>query len=427
MSDISQRLAAEEPAIPEEATTPRGHEDTQPRLPIKPPRDDDGWQRYLGGMILIAALFLSLAAGLLIFWEPNNSDISKEPTPVDDFTPFVYQATPTPTSPFVLPTPDDTSRIAVLPTAALDEQAIALLTPAVDTNAVLGAVERPNLPITVGNAESLDRGIVQHTIGQGDTWAKIAGAYSLDLCSVVWANTEKKSGPLKSGDILIIPPIDGVYTSLAAAITINDLAKQTKVDPFAIIDSPYNPDLFNATPETLLPEGIRVMIPGGESIDCSVWEPSPVIAGGVGADGVAVQTGGLWGCQTEIHTSGGPYGHPIPSGNYTYFRGFSPGHPAVDLAGDEGTPIAAAGSGTVVFAGWNSTGYGYAVVIGHGSHYTLYAHMMSQPSVRCGQDVSQGQTIGFLGNTGNSTGPHLHYEIRNAGFIALDPCYTIRC
>ncbi|NDJ85586.1 MAG: M23 family metallopeptidase, partial [Chloroflexi bacterium] len=66
------------------------------------------------------------------------------------------------------------------------------------------------------------------------------------------------------------------------------------------------------------------------------------------------------------------------------------------------------------------------VVIAHGTTFTLYAHMNSV-SVSCGQNVSQGQAIGEVGNTGNSSGPHVHFEIRNAGFEPLDPCYTIQC
>ena len=92
-------------------------------------------------------------------------------------------------------------------------------------------------------------------------------------------------------------------------------------------------------------------------------------------------------------------------------RGFYAGHSGLDLSAPQGTPILAANSGPVLYAGWNSWGYGNTVVIGHGPFSTLYGHM-SSTAVACGGSVSAGQVIGYVGSTGNSSGPHLHFEIR---------------
>jgi murein DD-endopeptidase MepM/ murein hydrolase activator NlpD len=90
------------------------------------------------------------------------------------------------------------------------------------------------------------------------------------------------------------------------------------------------------------------------------------------------------------------------------------GHRAIDYAAPMGTPIRAVGAGTVVYAGWNN-GYGRYVSVRHNSTYTTnYAHM-SRIAVGYGQKVSQGQTIGYVGSTGFSTGPHLHYEMVKFG------------
>ena len=90
-------------------------------------------------------------------------------------------------------------------------------------------------------------------------------------------------------------------------------------------------------------------------------------------------------------------------------------HKGVDYAARSGTPIMAAGDGRVVSAGWHG-GYGNTVVLDHGKgHTTLYAHMSRTAKIRRGERVSQGQVIGYVGSTGLSTGPHLHYEFRVNG------------
>lgn len=94
-------------------------------------------------------------------------------------------------------------------------------------------------------------------------------------------------------------------------------------------------------------------------------------------------------------------------------------HQGLDISGGSGTPIAAAKSGTVISAGWRG-GYGNAVVISHGSGVTtLYAHQSSM-NVTSGQQVGRGDIIGWVGSTGASTGPHLHFEVRING-SAVDP------
>lgn len=99
----------------------------------------------------------------------------------------------------------------------------------------------------------------------------------------------------------------------------------------------------------------------------------------------------------------------------------STGHRAIDYAASSGTPIRAVGDGTVVHSGWSGS-YGIKVSVRHNSTYTTnYAHM-SRTAVQYGQKVSQGQTIGYVGSTGLSTGPHLHYEMVKYG-TKINPFY----
>lgn len=104
-----------------------------------------------------------------------------------------------------------------------------------------------------------------------------------------------------------------------------------------------------------------------------------------------------------------PYGYRVhPIWGTTIY------HSGIDIGVDEGTPVHAADSGVIVWSGWMG-GYGYAVVIDHGNGLsTLYGHN-SELAVDEGQSVSKGQVVAYAGSTGNSTGPHVHFEVRENG------------
>jgi len=119
----------------------------------------------------------------------------------------------------------------------------------------------------------------------------------------------------------------------------------------------------------------------------------------------------------------GPVAAPIGNGYFVWptdhhvlvGRNYSYWHPGLDLGGNLGDPLYAVDSGAVVYAGWNNYGYGNLVIIDHGNGWhTLYAHF-NEIYVACGEAVTQGQIIGAAGTTGNSTGPHLHFEMRFGG------------
>ena len=100
-------------------------------------------------------------------------------------------------------------------------------------------------------------------------------------------------------------------------------------------------------------------------------------------------------------------------------------HTGVDFPADTGTSVRAARSGRVSFAGWDNGGYGKLILVAHGhGTYTWYAHL-SRMTVRRGQRVATGSRIGAVGSTGNSTGPHLHFEVRVRG-AAVDPLTALR-
>ncbi|MCI6488095.1 MAG: peptidoglycan DD-metalloendopeptidase family protein [Clostridiales bacterium] len=141
---------------------------------------------------------------------------------------------------------------------------------------------------------------------------------------------------------------------------------------------------------------------------------NPSSGGGGSSGGSVTGTGSFtWPCPscTYITSRVGYRWHPV-SGQWKY-------HSGLDIGAAYGASIVAADGGTVTIAGLNG-GYGNCVMIDHGNgYYTLYGHM-SSIAVSVGQSVSKGATIGYVGSTGVSTGPHLHFEIRQ-GTTILDP------
>ncbi len=121
-------------------------------------------------------------------------------------------------------------------------------------------------------------------------------------------------------------------------------------------------------------------------------------------------------------TGDGTYGWPLDGGEISSFYGLradpfgggAENHPGIDIAADYGTPVKASAAGVVQQAGWNG-GYGRFVSIDHGTGLTTCYGHMSAIAVAPGQQVARGQVIGYVGSSGYSTGPHLHFEMREGG------------
>ncbi|NDJ85131.1 MAG: hypothetical protein GYB66_04530, partial [Chloroflexi bacterium] len=333
--ELFQQLAAEEPPVLADGTAP-SVSSTAPRA-----RREDGWQQYIGSMMLLAALIFTTAAGLVIFFDQGdesgddsrNSDAAgnvDKPTvpPVS-----TQQATQQPTLETIL----ESQNVAFLPTAAVDEAAIALLTPVPQAINPGAAVQRANLPFTEISSGG-GGGFARYVVQTGDTLDGIREKYELgDVCTIVWSNDRRKVSPLRPGNELVIPPIDGYYAKIREPITIGELAEDTGVTPLEIIESPYNPDLEGSTAETLLIEGMQIMVPGGTGGNCNVWEAKPVPSGGDGDVVDSIRYYSLWGCEAEITGGGFPVQAPINNGQF--FQGFSAYHTGVDLSAPIGTPI----------------------------------------------------------------------------------------
>jgi len=256
---------------------------------------------------------------------------------------------------------------------------------------------------------------IDYVVQPLDSIFAISEAHQIEPETLLWANEDRivNVDELSPGMELVIPPVDGILYQWKQGDSLDVVAAEYYANVTDIINWPGNPiaDLTNP----IIEPGTLVMIPDGEG-DFEAWV-RPVIP--VGASGVDTSVYGPGGCSGSFS---GAYGSgffiwPTPihslSGN-----DFWDGHLAIDLATDPSTPVYAADSGVVIFSGWSTGGYGNMVMLDHQNGYqTVYAHM-SSATVGCGQSVGQGQTIGWGGSTGNSTGNHLHFEIRfNGGYV----------
>lgn len=229
-----------------------------------------------------------------------------------------------------------------------------------------------------------------YTVREGDSLSQIAGMFGVTTNTIMWANDLTRSNAIQPGDTLVILPIAGVRHIVKKGDTLSSIAKKYEGDADEILS--YN-QLASAEDLTV---GNTIIIPGGE------MHTAPVVASKaqpVRVGGAASASGKGW------------LSHPAPGSVKS--QGIH-GYNAVDLAGSAGSAIRAAAAGEVIVSkssGWNG-GYGQYIVIRHSNGVqSLYAHLSSN-SVGVGAYVSQGEVIGGMGNTGKSTGSHLHFEVR---------------
>jgi hypothetical protein len=260
--------------------------------------------------------------------------------------------------------------------------------------------------------------VTQYVIQIGDSLSSIAKEFGLQWQSILWANTATlKDDPnfLIPGKMVYILPVDGAFyqwnekdtlESVAADFSLGDPTKvPVLVD--AILNWPGN-DLNPLDP--VIPPGTWVIIPGGQRP--FIWEAPMVSTGGTSRTfnlGPGV-------CPGKYNGIPGTDAWAWPTDNHDLSGyDFGDAHRAIDIRAYVGQPIYAAQAGVVVFAGWSDRGYGNLVIIDHlNNWHTFYAHL-SQWNVNCGQQVYAGTLIGRAGSTGNSTGPHLHFEMRYNG------------
>jgi murein DD-endopeptidase MepM/ murein hydrolase activator NlpD len=252
--------------------------------------------------------------------------------------------------------------------------------------------------------------MMTYEVEAGDSVFTIAKQFDIKPETVLWANEDildDNPNMLSIGQQLKIPAEDGVVYKWRSSDTIEGVARKFKADPNAILTWPDN-HLDLANPK--IASGTLVMVPGGER-ELKTWVVPTIWRANAGATrNIAT------GCDTSGGTAFGSGTFAWPTVNRSVSgNDYWSGHLGIDIAAATGAPVYASDSGVVVYAAGISGGYGLMVMIDHGNGFhTLYAHL-SQTVARCGQNVGQGQTIAYSGSSGNSTGPHLHFEIRYGG------------
>ncbi len=252
---------------------------------------------------------------------------------------------------------------------------------------------------------------ILYRVSRGDAMLAIADDFKIKYESILYVNKHLDDNPhsLKPGMELIIPPVDGLYYEWKDGDTFETVAEKFDANAEDIITFPgNNVDLTDPK----IDPGTLMMIPGG-SRELRNWAADLQTVGRNPAGGTGTSEIGGNAC------GGGPVaaGFGWPADAYSLSgNGYGPGHLGLDITAPEGSNVYAAGSGIVTQAqpGYNY-GYGNVVQIDHGNGYvTVYAHL-SQINVGVCQSVGQGTVIGYSGNTGNSFGAHLHFEIRIGG------------
>jgi len=305
------------------------------------------------------------------------------------------------------------------------------------TSEVIRVGQRLRVPLAVGGPGSpavLPPGVRVVTLQQGQTLWAIGQSHGVSIETLVGGNPSLRSlDTVPAGTRLFILPAPGVLIQLGPGESLLTVAHDFPVSPWDLLRANAITDLANGRAE-----GDFVFIPGVVPVEKlaeldevrrrererraeEARRQAAALAERMRRDAERVAEI-LRGYRPPSQEMIWPVAGRVTSG-FGYRRLWIGGtnfHAGIDIAAPAGTPIRAARSGVVSAAGWMPGGFGIAVFLEHGSGIqTRYAHL-SRYLVGVGDRVTQGQVIGHLGNTGLSTGPHLHFEVRVIG-VAQNP------
>lgn len=320
----------------------------------------------------------------------------------------------------------------------LEFQTSAGRTPLLASKYAKGASEPESVLIASAGKSTLPvqpLSVIKYKVNSGDTLSSIAKQFSneetqITVDSIKWANN-LQADSLQPGTVLDIPPVSGTLHTVAKGEDIYTIAKKygkltstsNEIEQFAAIQQITNDNVLDVKVEgekkiPVLVEGQRLIISGGVVIP----QQQPVAVAQAPRVQQPVQQA------RPVVQSVGAYIWPVQNGIGTITQYFTSarygyGHTGVDIADFSGPVLVAIGPGTIISTGWENGGGGCVVRLKlddigpYKNMSALYAHTRCNYMVRPGQRVAQNQPLVNMGNTGRSTGTHLHFEMFQNGYF----------
>lgn len=342
-------------------------------------------QRYGGHLVLIVVV-LMIMVGSKTQTIGNLLNFQREAEPSLD--PSVFEAAAV----------EPTRPVATLAGSAAEGEGA----PAFDVSSL--PVRRDNslapapIPITYRGSRP-EHEFITYTVQPGDTAISIADQFGISEETILGGNPalSNDAAQLWAGTDIRILPVDGVLHNVVEGDTLEGIAEKYDVPVEDIVA--YEPNNLEF-PYRLFP-GTQVVVPGAVA-EVFFWDPPSYTASSSSPEA----NQGIYVAVPGTGTFVWPVGGRRLTQRYWY------GHQAIDVGLVTGSPLYASDTGTVTYAAFSPYCYGNLIVINHGNGYeTFYAHLNGF-NVVPGQTVYQGNLIGWTGNTGCSSGPHLHFEIR---------------
>jgi Membrane proteins related to metalloendopeptidases len=259
---------------------------------------------------------------------------------------------------------------------------------------------KPEVAMTAKGKQTR-KAAINYTVQSGDTISSIAANFDISINTVLWENNLSAYSLIRPGDTLVILPATGVTYKVVKGETLGAIANKFGVDAEDILAANNLPE------DATISLGQNLFVPGGAKIYYALapakvaasYNPVSVIKSILNPSTAVAAVGKmLW---------------PTVTHNITQY--FSWAHKGLDIANPLGTPVYAAEGGTVIDAGWSTSGYGNKIDIDNGGGmFTRYGHA-SKLLVKKGDVVKRGDVIMLIGSTGHSTGPHLHFEVHING------------
>lgn len=266
------------------------------------------------------------------------------------------------------------------------------------------------------------REVVTYEVAPGDTLSGIASKFGISTESVLWSNEVSNANRLALGDKLRIVPVDGMVHTVKAGDTLSGIASRYKVSVEDITGFAENglpgPDSLHIGQDLVIPGATKPAPPPPPAMVAAAAAPAPSAPAPAPAPKAApAAPAPAPAPPPKAAPPSSSVMWPVRGPIFTYFSGY---HPGLDISPPYGTPVVAIRGGVVTAVRLWEYSYGHHILIDHGNGISaMYAHLSSQ-AVSVGETVSAGEVIGRVGNTGRSTGPHLHFELYRNG-AAINP------